>query len=60
MTALDMPVCAAPAALPDFTVDFDFADIFGDLFGFGGFGRSSTALAQRARAAAPICNIAWT
>lgn len=26
----------------DFTVDFtDFADIFGDLFGFGGFGRSS-------------------
>jgi len=27
---------------PDFTVDFDFADIFGDLFGFGGFGRSST------------------
>ena len=32
--------------VPDFTVDFsDFADIFGDLFGFGGFGRSS----QRAR-----------
>ena len=27
---------------PDFSVDFDFADIFGDLFGFGGFGRSST------------------
>lgn len=26
---------------PDFTVDFDFADIFGDLFGFGGFGRST-------------------
>ena len=27
---------------PDFNVDFtDFADIFGDLFGFGGFGRSS-------------------
>jgi len=27
---------------PDFSVDFsDFADIFGDLFGFGGFGRSS-------------------
>lgn len=27
---------------PDFTVDFsDFADIFGDLFGFGGFGRTS-------------------
>lgn len=26
----------------DFTVDFsDFADIFGDLFGFGGFGRTS-------------------
>ncbi len=28
--------------VPDFNVDFsDFADIFGDLFGFGGFGRSS-------------------
>ncbi len=27
---------------PDFSVDFDFADIFGDLFGFGGFGRSSS------------------
>ncbi len=27
---------------PDFSADFDFADIFGDLFGFGGFGRSST------------------
>jgi molecular chaperone DnaJ len=27
---------------PDFSVDFDFSDIFGDLFGFGGFGRSST------------------
>ena len=27
----------------DFTVDFsDFADIFGDLFGFGGFGRSGS------------------
>jgi molecular chaperone DnaJ len=26
---------------PDFSVDFDFSDIFGDLFGFGGFGRSS-------------------
>jgi molecular chaperone DnaJ len=30
-------------APPDFNVDFnDFADIFSDLFGFGGFGRSST------------------
>jgi molecular chaperone DnaJ len=30
-------------AAPDFSVDFgDFADIFGDLFGFGGFGRSSS------------------
>jgi molecular chaperone DnaJ len=30
-------------APPDFTVDFsDFADIFGDLFGFGGFGRTAT------------------
>jgi molecular chaperone DnaJ len=27
--------------MPDFNVDFDFADIFGDLFGFGGIGRSS-------------------
>jgi molecular chaperone DnaJ len=32
--------------MPNFTVDFsDFADVFGDLFGFGGFGRTS----QRAR-----------
>jgi molecular chaperone DnaJ len=31
-----------PSGTPDFNVDFsDFADIFGDLFGFGGFGRSS-------------------
>jgi molecular chaperone DnaJ len=31
-----------PGGAQDFTVDFsDFADIFGDLFGFGGFGRSS-------------------
>lgn len=31
-----------PGGGVDFTVDFtDFADIFGDLFGFGGFGRSS-------------------
>jgi molecular chaperone DnaJ len=30
-------------APPDFNVNFnDFADIFSDLFGFGGFGRSST------------------
>jgi len=35
-----------PNGMPNFTVDFsDFADIFGDLFGFGGFGRTS----QRAR-----------
>jgi len=27
---------------PDFSVNFDFSDIFGDLFGFGGFGRTST------------------
>ena len=28
---------------PDFNVDFsDFADIFGDLFGFGGFGRGAS------------------
>jgi molecular chaperone DnaJ len=27
---------------PDFSVDFDFADIFGDLFGFGGFGRGAS------------------
>lgn len=32
-----------PNGSPDFTVDFsDFADIFGDLFGFGGFGRSTS------------------
>src|SRR5512139_332854 len=32
-----------PSGAPDFTVDFsDFADIFGDLFGFGGFGRATT------------------
>ncbi len=32
--------------VPDFTVDFsDFADIFSDIFGFGGFGRT----ARRAR-----------
>lgn len=31
-----------PSGAPDFTVDFsDFADIFGDLFGFGSFGRSA-------------------
>jgi len=31
-----------PNGMPNFTVDFsDFADIFGDLFGFGGFGRTS-------------------
>jgi molecular chaperone DnaJ len=31
-----------PSGAPDFNVDFsDFADIFGDLFGFGGFGRGS-------------------
>ena len=31
-----------PGGAQDFTVDFtDFADIFGDLFGFGGFGRST-------------------
>jgi molecular chaperone DnaJ len=31
-----------PSGGVDFNVDFsDFADIFGDLFGFGGFGRSS-------------------
>jgi molecular chaperone DnaJ len=30
------------AGAPDFTVDFsDFADLFSDLFGFGGFGRSA-------------------
>jgi molecular chaperone DnaJ len=31
-----------PGGAQDFTVDFsDFADIFSDLFGFGGFGRSN-------------------
>lgn len=31
-----------PGGAPDISVDFsDFADIFGDLFGFGGFGRTT-------------------
>jgi molecular chaperone DnaJ len=30
-----------PGGMPDFSVDFDFSDILGDLFGFGGFGRTS-------------------
>jgi len=28
--------------MPNFSVDFDFSDILGDLFGFGGFGRTAT------------------
>lgn len=37
-----------PNGAPDFSVDFnDFADLFSDLFGFGGFGRS-TARARHA------------
>jgi molecular chaperone DnaJ len=39
---------------PDFSVDFDFADIFGDLFGFGGFGRSSTRARNAPRRGADL------
>jgi molecular chaperone DnaJ len=39
---------------PDFTVDFDFADIFGDLFGFGGFGRSSARTRNAPRRGADL------
>ncbi len=36
-----------PSGAPDFNVDFtDFADIFGDLFGFGGFGGRSAGRAR--------------
>jgi molecular chaperone DnaJ len=28
--------------MPNFSVDFDLSDIFGDLFGFGGFNRAAT------------------
>lgn len=38
-----------PGGGPDVNVDFtDFADIFGDLFGFGGFGRSATRRSRNA------------
>ncbi len=39
---------------PDFSVDFDFADIFGDLFGFGGFGRSATRARNAPRRGADL------
>ncbi len=39
---------------PDFTVDFDFGDILGDLFGFGGFGRSSTRARNAPRRGADL------
>jgi molecular chaperone DnaJ len=39
---------------PNFSMDFDFADIFGDLFGFGGMGRRTLP------GAAQTCNTAWT
>lgn len=39
---------------PDFSVDFDFADIFGDLFGFGGFGRNSTRARNAPRRGADL------
>jgi molecular chaperone DnaJ len=39
----------------DFTVDFsDFADIFGDLFGFGGFGRASARARNAPRRGADL------
>jgi molecular chaperone DnaJ len=40
--------------VPDFSVDFDFADIFGDLFGFGGFGRSSARARNAPRRGADL------
>ncbi len=43
-----------PGGAPDFTVDFDFADIFGDLFGFGGFGRSSARARNAPRRGADL------
>ena len=44
-----------PGAGGDFTVDFsDFADIFGDLFGFGGFGRSSARTRNAPRRGADL------
>jgi molecular chaperone DnaJ len=40
---------------PDFTVDFsDFADIFSDLFGFGGFGRTSARARNAPRRGADL------
>ena len=44
-----------PGGGVDFTVDFtDFADIFGDLFGFGGFGRSSARTRNAPRRGADL------
>ena len=43
-----------PGGAPDFNVDFDFADIFGDLFGFGGFGRSSARARNAPRRGADL------
>lgn len=38
-----------PNGAPDFTVDFsNFTDIFSDLFGFGGFGRTSSSRQRNA------------
>jgi molecular chaperone DnaJ len=44
-----------PSGAPDFQVDFnDFADIFGDLFGFGGFGRTSARTRNAPRRGADL------
>jgi molecular chaperone DnaJ len=39
---------------PNINVDFDFSDIFGDLFGFGGFGRSTTRARNAPRRGADL------
>ncbi len=39
---------------PDINIDFDFSDIFGDLFGFGGFGRSSSRARNAPRRGADL------
>ncbi len=43
-----------PGGAPDFSVDFDFSDIFGDLFGFGGMGRSGARARNAPRRGADL------
>ena len=50
-----MPGCKGPGGGAGFHRRFpDFADIFGDLFGFGGFGRSTAGRATRPRRGADL------